>query len=552
VPPFAKIGATIMRVAITQGLQTSDPCGNTFGEYEDYRIYITQDQTPPVITLLGADTLRIEEGNSFTDPGATAKDNLSGNLTSRIKVDNQNFSVLAPATYVFTYTVKDDAGNFAIPRKRVVIVTPDKTAPDLEVTSDDTIYVGVFTTFTLPSASAYDLVDGDLSNNINVNNPVNVNKVGIYNLMYQVADVNVNISHKIITVIVEDTTAPKMILLGQSTVYLNVGDPYSDAGVDDTDNYYHRTELKPLLQTQSNVDPNKIGTYTITYNLTDPSGNTAKTVTRTVIVEDIIAPKLTFRGDSVVTLEVYDTYNDLGVTIKDNYYTSGFVQDTLGSFYANFPDGRTTRLGTYTITYKVADGSGNTSTVTRTIFVLDTKPPVIALKWVPEVSVCRWADYQDSGYIVTDNYDKHVVVTPEGTFISNPYTSKPGSFFLRYKAVDSSGNFTYSDWRKVVVLDENTPECYSGIMNSSELSRYFTIYPNPSTGVFTISSNLPSEKEVRITVTNLLGQQINISTSKVLGKGQTQIDLSNQSAGVYLLNIYTNDQVITKRIEISK
>jgi PKD repeat protein len=559
VPAFAKLGATVMRVAITQGSQTSDPCNNSFGEYEDYRIYITQDETAPVITLLGADTIRVEQGNSFTDPGATALDNLSGNLTSRIKVTNQNFDVLTPGTYIFTYNVKDDAGNPAIPKKRVVIVSPDMTAPDLQVVSDDTVYVGVFTSFTVPQASAYDLVDGDLTNKINVNNPVNVNKVGTYIVSYQVADVTANSAFKDIVVIVEDTTAPKLILNGLPTVYVDVKTAYADAGVDDTDNYYSRTILNPLVQVQSNVDINKIGTYTVTYSLTDPSGNMAKTLTRTVIVQDIMPPTVTEEGDSVITMEVYSKFTDPGLKISDNYYTSGWTIDTSGTYLDAFGSGTAvaTKLGTYNITYKVTDPSGNATIKSRTIMVIDDQAPMIELVGSPTVNTCRWSNYDDSSfsrYTVKDNYytlGNGLTITEEGTF-KDQGTSLPGVYSFRYIATDSSGNVGYSDWREVNVISSDNADCFTGIMNSNELARYFTIYPNPSTGIFTISSNLSSEKEVRITVTNLLGQQINISTNEVLGKGQTQIDLSNQSAGVYLLNIYTNDQVITKRIEISK
>ena len=38
-----------------------------------------------------------------------------------------------------------------------------------------------------------------------------------------------------------------------------------------------------------------------------------------------------------------------------------------------------TSKGTYTKTYKATDSAGNTSTVTRTVNVVDTTPPVITL-----------------------------------------------------------------------------------------------------------------------------------------------------------------------------
>ena len=51
------------------------------------------------------------------------------------------------------------------------------------------------------------------------------------------------------------------------------------------------------------VDTTTPGTYTITYDYTDAAGNDAAQVTRTVHVEDTIAPVITLNGDEVVTHE---------------------------------------------------------------------------------------------------------------------------------------------------------------------------------------------------------------------------------------------------------
>ena len=40
------------------------------------------DTTPPVITVVGANPLTLTEGDPYTDPGATASDDVDGDLTS--------------------------------------------------------------------------------------------------------------------------------------------------------------------------------------------------------------------------------------------------------------------------------------------------------------------------------------------------------------------------------------------------------------------------------------------------------------------------------------
>ena len=46
------------------------------------------------------------------------------------------------------------------------------------------------------------------------------------------------------------------------------------------------------------VDETTVGTYTVTYNVTDANGNAAVEVTRTVNVVDNTIPVITLTGDS--------------------------------------------------------------------------------------------------------------------------------------------------------------------------------------------------------------------------------------------------------------
>jgi hypothetical protein len=51
------------------------------GEFEDYKIVLARDTVRPVITLNGADTISVQINGSYTDPGATATDNLESNAS---------------------------------------------------------------------------------------------------------------------------------------------------------------------------------------------------------------------------------------------------------------------------------------------------------------------------------------------------------------------------------------------------------------------------------------------------------------------------------------
>ena len=45
---------------------------------------VTDTYIPPVISLVGSSTIYLGVGDNFTDPGATASDNIDGDLTSSI------------------------------------------------------------------------------------------------------------------------------------------------------------------------------------------------------------------------------------------------------------------------------------------------------------------------------------------------------------------------------------------------------------------------------------------------------------------------------------
>ena len=79
------------------------------------------DTVKPEISLLGANPLNLTVGDTFTDPGATASDNIDGDITSRI-IPKSTVNTLAAGSYEVSYLVTDLAGNSAN-IKRVVNVS---------------------------------------------------------------------------------------------------------------------------------------------------------------------------------------------------------------------------------------------------------------------------------------------------------------------------------------------------------------------------------------------------------------------------------------------
>jgi len=159
-------------------------------------------------------------------------------------------------------------------------------------------------------------------------------------------------------------------LLGNASETVEKGSSYSDAGATALD--YNGVDLTSSIVTVNLVSINIVGTYVITYNVSDTSGNAASQVSRLVTVEDTqsvdtTAPVVTLNGDSEVSVANGTVYTELGALAFDN---NGTV-DLTSSIVIDDSQVDTSVSGTYTVTYTVTDASGNSSTpVTRTVIVL--------------------------------------------------------------------------------------------------------------------------------------------------------------------------------------
>jgi hypothetical protein len=97
------------------------------------------DETAPVITILGDNPAEVLVGDTYTDAGATAMDNVDGDLTSQI-VTTSNVDTSVAGTYQVTYEVSDSSGNDAT-ATRTVNVVEDTPLVCTTIESDDDVVV---------------------------------------------------------------------------------------------------------------------------------------------------------------------------------------------------------------------------------------------------------------------------------------------------------------------------------------------------------------------------------------------------------------------------
>ena len=91
------------------------------------------DNKAPTIKLKGSSTITLNVGETYIELGATAEDDIDGDLTSKIEISetSETLDTSKAGTYTITYTVKDSNDNVAkVTRKVVVKSTTTKPTED--------------------------------------------------------------------------------------------------------------------------------------------------------------------------------------------------------------------------------------------------------------------------------------------------------------------------------------------------------------------------------------------------------------------------------------
>jgi len=74
----------------------------------------------------------------------------------------------------------------------------------------------------------------------------------------------------------------------------------------------------------------------------------------------------------------------------------------------------------------------------------------------------------------------------------------------------------------------------------SQNNENIVVYPNPSNGVFTFQSSVVSRQSSVLDIYNMLGERV-YAKQLTTGNSPFTIDLSNNTSGIYLYRITTED-----------
>ncbi|MFL6209387.1 MAG: PxKF domain-containing protein [Pyrinomonadaceae bacterium] len=339
----------------------TDAAGNTSAPVT--QIVTVTDDTPPVLkTPPDAEYTCRSQVPAASAASATATDNCGGTPTiAYAETSSGAGNASDPLIILRTWTATDGAGNSSSVTQTITVT--DDSAPTIALNGAADVTVECHTSFTDPGATANDNCG---SATVDVTGSVDVNTPNTYTLSYTAKDASNNTSAPVSrTVHVVDTTAPTIALIGANPLVHECHTPFTDPGATASDTC--GGNLTSAIVVASNVNPNAVGSYAITYNVTDPSGNAAIQVTRTVNVVDTTPPTISCPANIVVYLPVNSTavsmvVNYPAVTASDSCAGTAAVTSAPAS-------GSVFPVGTTTVNATATDASGNQSHCSFTVTV---------------------------------------------------------------------------------------------------------------------------------------------------------------------------------------
>ncbi|NLS14052.1 DUF5011 domain-containing protein [Vibrio sp. SM6] len=312
-----------------------------------------EDETPPVVTLVGPSTVRVQLGGVYTEQGATAQDNIDGAIEANKVAISGQVDVNTVGNYTITYTATDAAGNVGT-ATRTVIVYEAGEVTNLIVNGDFEAELGE-TWVLQEGVGTTEIVDGQLV--------ISDYKPGA---SWQPRLVQSNVKFEVGETYVVSFDAK----VGEArNIVLQVGellttDPWYAPFMDDTTVAITTDMTRHSVQFTAKEAAANAGHVIFAIGGGAATPVTLDNISVTTVTPEMIAPELTLEGDTV-RIAVGEQYVEPGYEAMDN-----IDGDLTASVDVVGDDFDTSVPGTHVITYSVEDSHGNISTAKRTVYVV--------------------------------------------------------------------------------------------------------------------------------------------------------------------------------------
>ena len=234
----------------------------------------------PAIVVNGQDDVTVDVFATYTDAGAQARF-LLFDISDKLETDNP-VDTAKTGRYTIRYFVKF---LFSSAEAFRTVTVADRVKPVVTLQGDELVRVEDISLFTDPGAAALDNYDGDLTGRIIVSHTETAFTEGErkgeteYIFTYSVLDGAGNPGFAIRTVIAKDTTPPVITLVGEESVTVLRGQPYTEQGATAEDNVSGAV----AVSVAGGVDTAVEGVYVVKYMAEDAAGNRSE-ISRKVTV----------------------------------------------------------------------------------------------------------------------------------------------------------------------------------------------------------------------------------------------------------------------------
>ena len=235
----------------------------------------TAAQLQTQLTIQGEKALTVEYGTQFQDPGAVAVLKILQTGTEKaISVTVKGtVDVNKVGTYQLEYTASAEGGTCTDYR---TVTVADTQCPVISLVSDPNKYTLPGQAYAEEGFTATDNHDGDITAQVQ-----RLEENG--KVTYTVKDSFGNTASIVRDIVYNDPIAPQITLQGDSYIILSYGGTFEEPGFTAADNC--DGDLTASVQVSGLPDPQKSGTYTVTYQVADKYNNVT-TASRTVYVKE--------------------------------------------------------------------------------------------------------------------------------------------------------------------------------------------------------------------------------------------------------------------------
>jgi len=176
------------------------------------------------------------------------------------------------------------------------------------LTGEDTITIYKGDVYNEPGYSATDNLHNDLTNDVVIDNQVDTNTIGNYQITYTLNGV---IKTRYVNVIKKPIGATLLYLKGSLNIYLKVGEKYIEPGyvaIDTVD-----SSLVDKVKINNQVDTSKAGTYRIIYSVVNSSGVTTSAIRTVIVLDSELNLNVSTNSYTNKNIKIY-------VNVLDNYF----------------------------------------------------------------------------------------------------------------------------------------------------------------------------------------------------------------------------------------